>query len=87
MRFVLAQQARMPDYLRFPIRLATLGFDGYARVTTLRAFHRLPHERRVNQIRVWRLSRLGPFRDLIKFYESLSVYGWYAALEEESHDC
>jgi len=81
-RFVLAQHARMPDYLRLPIRLATFLFDAYARITTLRAFHRLPHERRVHQIRAWRLSRLGPFRDLMKFYESLSVYGWYAAVEE-----
>jgi hypothetical protein len=86
-RFVLAQHARMPDYLRLPIKLATLLFDAYARLTTLRAFHRLSDQRRVHQIRAWRLSRLGPFRDLIKFYESLSVYGWHAALEEVPHDC
>jgi hypothetical protein len=81
-RFVLAEHARMPDYLRLPIRLATLLFDAYARITTLRAFHRLPHERRVHQIRAWRLSCLAPAGDLVKFYESLSVYGWYSAAEE-----
>jgi hypothetical protein len=25
----------------------------------------------------WRASRLGAVRDLLRFYESLAVFGWY----------
>ena len=81
-RFVLAQQARMPDYLTLPIMCLTLAFDAWAVATSGRAFHRLPHERRWRIIRAWSESRLGFRRDFIKFFESLVVFGWYAQTHE-----
>jgi hypothetical protein len=79
-RFLLATHARMPDYLRLPLRCLTLGFDAWALPTAGRPFHRLPPERRWRQIRAWKESALGPRRDLIKFYETLTVFGWYSEL-------
>ena len=77
-RFLLATHARMPDYLRLPFVVLTLAFDLWAVPIAGRPFHRLPHESRMRQIRAWQASRLGVRRDLIKFYETLAVFGWYA---------
>jgi hypothetical protein len=77
-RFVLAQHADMPDYLRLPMRCLVLTFDAWAIPLAGRPFHRLPHERRWKTIERWRGSRLGPRRDLVKFFESLAVFGWFA---------
>jgi hypothetical protein len=79
-RFLIAVHARMPDYLRFPFRCLTLTLDLWAMCGTGRAFHGLPHAERWRQIEAWRRSRLGFRRDLIKFYETLTVYAWYAEL-------
>lgn len=77
-RFLLEQQRRMPDYLRLPMRCLTLAFDASALPFTGRSFHALPHEARLRQIRAWRGSRLGVRRDLIRFYEGLTIFAWYA---------
>lgn len=76
-RFVLAQHGRMPDYLRWPLRLLTLAFDAAAVPMTGRPFHALPHERRRRQILAWKRSAFGFRRDLMKFYENLVILGWY----------
>jgi hypothetical protein len=77
-RFVLEQHARMPDYLRLPLALLTLAFDAWAIPFTGSPFHRLPHERRWRQVLAWKRSSLGVRRDLIRFYESLVIFGWHA---------
>jgi hypothetical protein len=78
--FLLDTQARMPDHLRLPLRCLTLGFDAWALLSTGRPFHLLPHDCRWRQIRAWKGSALGVRRDLIKFYETLAVFGWYSEL-------
>jgi hypothetical protein len=75
--FILQTYSRMPDYLRFPLRVLTIVFDAWSLLTTGRLFHRLPYERRSRQIRVWRHSILSPMRDFVKFYDTLSSFGWY----------
>ena len=87
-RFLLATHAKMPDYLRLPFVVLTLALDLWALPTAGRPFHRLPHEGRLRQLRAWRTSRLGPRRDLIKFYETLAVFGWYAEVygQDYRHD-
>lgn len=77
-QFLLEQQRRMPDYLRLPMRCLTLAFDAWALPFTGRSFHSLPHEARLRQIQAWRDSWLGPRRDLIRFYEGLTIFAWYA---------
>jgi hypothetical protein len=81
-RFVLEQQRRMPDFLRLPMVGLTLLFDAQSIVGTGRPFHSLSHERRWRQIERWRGSRLSFCTDLIRFYQSLVVYGWHAMIDE-----
>ena len=76
-RFVLEQHARMPDYLRTPLRIFTLLFDLMGLLHGWRLFRGQPHESRWRQIESWRRSFFSPARDLIRFYESLIVYYWY----------
>jgi hypothetical protein len=78
-QFVLQQHSRMPDFLRFPIVFLTLVFDLWGIVQGGSVFHRLPPETRSCQINSWRSSPLGFCRDLMRFYESIAVFGWYAS--------
>lgn len=81
-RFVLAQHAGMPDYLRLPMRCLVLVFDAWTLPRCGRPFHRLPHHSRWQALDRWRRSRLGVRRNLVRFFEGLVVFGWYA----ETHD-
>jgi len=76
--FLLQTHARIPDYLRLPLRVLTLAFDAWGVVTAGRPFHRLPLEARRRQVAAWKGSRLGFRRDLIKFFETLAVFGIYS---------
>ncbi len=86
-QFILRQQARLPDYLRGPMRAATLGFD----LTGLlrgRRFHTQRPEQRHWRIAAWKLGAWGPQRDLIRFHESLVTLALYDRLTitaEESY--
>ena len=80
-RFLIDQQSRMPDYLRVPFRAAVLLFDVAGLVHGGRLFHAQSHDRRWRQIEAWRTAPLSPFRDFIRFYESLIVYHWYSDSE------
>lgn len=77
-RFVVAQHGRMPDYLRSPIRLATVAFDLFGIARYGRRFHTQSQATRWRQIEVWRDGPFPPARDFIRFYESLILYRWYA---------
>lgn len=83
-RFVLDQQARMPDYLRLGIRLGTWLFAMEAWLVSCRPFHGLPPAKRAHRVASWRRSRFGVKRDLIRFYESLAVFAWYTTFAEET---
>lgn len=74
---VLAQYAALPDYLRPPLRWATVMLDASTLPRSGRPFHGLEHPERWRRMETWRASRLGPLRDLLRFYESLAVFGWY----------
>lgn len=77
-RFLLDTHARMPHHLQAPLSILTLTFATWCSVLAGAAFHRQPVERRIRHIRAWRTSRLAPRRDLIKFYETLAIFGWYS---------
>lgn len=72
-RFLLRQHARMPDYLRFPITLATIGFDLAAVGVTGKLFHHLQPTDRQMILARWTGAGLAFKRDLIRFYESLAI--------------
>ena len=81
-RFVVAQHGRSPDFLRLPLRIMSILFDAWPLLTTGRTFHSLAPDARLRQIVRWRTSRFGPMRDLIRYYEGLAVFGWYACCDE-----
>jgi hypothetical protein len=68
----------MPDFLRLPLATLTLLFGWSSIVRAGRPFHRLDPESRLRHLRVWKESRLGFRRDLVKFYETLAVFGQYS---------
>ena len=74
---MLARHAAMPDYLRLPFAALTVTFDAAALALTGRCFHALPHERRWRVLDQWKRLPVGFARDLIRFYESLVVFGWF----------
>jgi hypothetical protein len=76
--FLLKQYAQMPDFLRLPLKLLTLLFGVWSLPFAGRPFYRLPLDRRRRQLQVWKTSPHGFRRDLIRFYEILTVFGWYA---------
>jgi hypothetical protein len=76
--FLIGTHARIPDYLRLPLMVLTLAFDAWGVPTAGRPFHRLPLQARAKQIETWRRSRIGPRRDLIKFFETLAIFGIYS---------
>jgi len=69
--FILRQHARLPDYLRAPLLLATLGFDAGG-------FHRRPPAKRTTSITSWKNSRFAFARDLIRYHESLATLALYS---------
>lgn len=77
-RFVVAEHAQMPDYVRWPFRFATLLFDLSGLACRGRLFHAQPQAARWRQIEAWRDGPFAPARDFIRFYESLILYRWYA---------
>jgi choline dehydrogenase-like flavoprotein len=76
-QFVVDQHGRMPDYLRTPMLLATLGFDFLSLFKHRKFFHQLPPELRATQIHAWKNSKTGFKRDLIRYHESLSTLALY----------
>jgi choline dehydrogenase-like flavoprotein len=81
-RFIVQQQAQMPDYLRAAMRAATLGFDLVGLFRAGRLFHSQPPTRRWRQVRAWKHSRVGFKRDLMRYYESLGTLALYSRLAE-----
>ena len=76
-RFILTQRAQMPDYLRIPMKMAALGFD-WSGMLRGKRFHCQSPEQRARQINTWKNSRLGFQRDLIRYFESLAIFGLYS---------
>jgi choline dehydrogenase-like flavoprotein len=79
-RFVLAQHARMPDYLRLPLQVLTLLFVHWSGFPRPGSYRNLDPDRRWRRIERLRRSMLGPFRDLIRLYEGLAIYGFHEEL-------
>ena len=76
-RFVLRQHARMPRHLGWGIRAATLLLSASGLLHG-GLYHRLSPERRGRIVLAWKRAFLQPFRDLIRFYESLVVMAIYS---------
>ncbi len=68
----------MPDYLRMPMLAATLGFDSVGFLNHGKRFHRQPPKSRQSQIAAWKNSNTGFKRDLIRYFESLTLFALYS---------
>jgi hypothetical protein len=75
--FVLGQWQRMPRFLAWPLRLATLAFATRGLLSG-GFFHQLAPQRRRLQLESWRTSAIPPCRDLVRFYHSLAILALYS---------
>jgi hypothetical protein len=76
--FVLEEWGRMPRFLAWPLRFATVAFAFRGIAAGGVFFHQLPPHSRGLLIESWRLSSIGPCRDLIRFYWSLAILALYS---------
>ena len=76
--FVLEQLRKMPPFLSWPVLLATSAFGMSRLLLEGSLFYKRPWERRYVQVEIWRHSRFGPCRGLIRFYSSLVVLALYS---------
>jgi choline dehydrogenase-like flavoprotein len=77
-RFIVAQQARLPDYLRTPIAAAAVGFDMLGLLARCKRFHHQAAWEREKQIAHWKSSRLSFKRDFVRYFESLATLALYS---------
>ncbi len=76
--FVLRQHADMPDYLRGPLKAATLGFDALGLLKRGKPFHRQSMASRKRAVAAWKNSSIGVQRDLIRYVESLATFALFS---------
>jgi len=76
--FVLEQLRKMPPFLSQPVLLATSAFGMSRLLLEGSVFYKRPWQRRYVQVEIWRHSRFGPCRGLIRFYSSLVVLALYS---------
>lgn len=74
---VVEHVRRMPDWTRQGIRALLAVFDQAGLV----AFRHAPARVRARRLDAWRRSPLGPQRDFVRLFESLSVYTWRGLVE------
>jgi hypothetical protein len=79
--FVLKQHQNMPDYLRLPILILTVGLNSYSFFQKGKLLTFISTDLRCQYLDQWKQSSLSPLRDLMRFYESLTVFAWYSNLE------
>jgi hypothetical protein len=68
----------MPDYLKLPIVILTLIFDLAGLFSDGVPFCQQPSNIRLAQLKNWHHSPFNFCRDLMRFYESLTIFGLYS---------
>jgi hypothetical protein len=76
--FILEQLNRMPRFLAWAVKMATSAFGASRVMLEGSFFHQRDSSRRRLQIEVWKRSRLGVCRDLMRFYTGLVVLALYS---------
>ena len=68
---IIDQQGRIPDYLRLPLRVATLLFDWAGILSGGKRFQAKNTAAQIAQLERWKYSQIGSCRNFIRFYDSL----------------
>jgi len=76
-QFIIRQYSRMPDIYRLPITTLTIFFGISTIFFNGSFFYNLNPEKRLSVIDSIKKSRIRVFKDLIRFYESLSILNIY----------
>lgn len=76
--FVLRQWRQMPDYLRVPMMLLTLGYDALGILRNRQLYHHSQLTARLDQLTRSKNSRLSVERDLVRYYESLGTLALFS---------
>ena len=83
-QFILQQHSCIAAYLRAPLMAATLGFDLFGILRSGKRFHKMSPESRARQMGAWRDSKIGFQRDLIRYFESLTLLELYSRESAET---
>ena len=75
----------MPGFLRSPMVILILVFDGWAVLRRGRRFQKQSMESRCQQIAQWRHAKVGPCREFIVFYEKFSAFIYYSYHVRSKH--
>jgi hypothetical protein len=78
---IIGQHGRMPDYLRLPVKLATIFFDWSGLLSGGVRFQSKKPAAQQAQLNSWKYSSLGACRNFVRFYESLFLL---IALQEDA---
>jgi len=81
--FVVAEWRRAPDFVRAPIFLLTLLLCALSLLSCGRPLYRLDGPQRLRQLQVWHKLRVLRGPELLQFYESLVLLGYYKSLEQQ----
>ena len=68
---IIERQSAMPDYLQFPMRVLTYGFDVIGMFNGGKRFQNMNSDARARQLDAWKHSHFGVCRNFVRFYESL----------------
>ncbi len=75
---VLEHHAGSTQIVKLPIFWITLVFDVVPLAITGSCFHQLPPIQRLNHVKKCKASRIGLVKDLMQFYETLSVMSLFS---------
>lgn len=67
----------MPEYFALGIIVMTYFFDMATLIRAGKRFHHAKPSTQIKQVNRWRQSRVGPFGDLMRFYETLTLFELY----------
>jgi len=81
-RFVLRQRRAMPVHTGMLVTLLTVFLDFCPLWRFGKPFHCLGHPERQVIMAGWRLARLAPFQELLRFHEALTIFAWHTREEE-----
>jgi hypothetical protein len=75
--FVVSQVGALPDFLRYPYRLALFAFEWLAVLRYGRPFAGLDPERRQAWVELWAESPIGATRNFVKLIRSCALLAYY----------